>query len=258
MPRKKTKPRKPKTAMPPKKASQPMLFDEAQSGQKKVLHVGCGQATKQMMHPIFHSDDWQEVRLDIAETVNPDIVADMRDMPQVESDSMDALFSSHNLEHVYAYEVPNVLAEFFRILKPGGFAMVTLPDIQAVAFAIAQGKLEEPLYHSPSGPIAPLDILYGHGGSLQKGHHYMAHKTGFSAQTLGRKVLDAGFHNVKIAREKGAYNLWVQAFKPGGLLKDSKHQANVEGNYPYAVINLPRPGEKADDLDAEPRLWNKA
>jgi predicted SAM-dependent methyltransferase len=43
-------------------------------------------------------------------------------MKAVASESVDAIFSSHNIEHLYPHEVPVALAEFIRVLKPGLFA----------------------------------------------------------------------------------------------------------------------------------------
>lgn len=227
----------------------------SQPASKKVLHVGCGQASKEKMHPAFHGPEWQEVRLDIDKAVNPDIIGDIREMPDVANETMDGLFSSHNLEHVYAYEVPKVLGEFFRVIKKGGIAIITLPDIQSVAFAVAKGELEKPLYQSPAGPITPLDIFYGHNSSLVQGKHYMAHKTAFTAHTLGEKMLGAGFHNVKVARDTKGHNLWAQGFKPETQSgRAYKHHAQIDGRYDQAVVKLTTEEVKLDELDAKPQL----
>jgi SAM-dependent methyltransferase len=179
---------------------------------KTVLHVGCGAAKTEKLHRAFRTSEWREVRLDIDPACQPDIVASMQDMGVVESGSVDAIYSSHNVEHLYPHEVVPVLREFHRVLKPEGLALVTLPDLQQVAEAIAQGKLEDPLYESPAGPIAPLDILYGFRAALARGNLYMAHRTGFTAQTLGRALLQAGFAQVTVQRDR-RWNLWAIAFK---------------------------------------------
>ena len=83
-------------------------------------------------------------------------------MSAVDDKSFDAIFSSHNIEHVYPHEVGQVLNEFLRVLSDDGFVVLTCPDLQAVCEVVAADKLLEPLYKSPVGPISPLDVLYGH------------------------------------------------------------------------------------------------
>lgn len=97
----------------------------------------------------------------------------MTDMSQVKDASVDALFSSHNIEHLYPHEVPVALAEFKRVLKPGGFVVITCPDLQAVCALVAEDKLTDAAYVSPAGPIAPIDILYGHRPAMANGNTYM-------------------------------------------------------------------------------------
>src|SRR5713101_5596186 len=125
---------------------------------KTVLHVGCGPNVAHKLHPTFHTAQRHELRLDIDAEHQPDIVADIMDMSVVGSGSVDAIWSSHNLEHLYSHEVPVALNEFYRVLKPGGFALITLPDLQKVAAYIAQGRLEDVLYESPAGPIFAIDV----------------------------------------------------------------------------------------------------
>ena len=55
----------------------------------------------------------------------------MTDMSAVETGSMDALFSSHNVEHLYPHEVPVAFVEFHRVLNDDGFAIITGPDLQS-------------------------------------------------------------------------------------------------------------------------------
>ena len=83
---------------------------------KTFLHVGCGPVKKSQI-PGFKEDDWAEIRFDIDKNVNPDIEGTLTDMSQVETGSVDAIYSSHNIEHVYPHEVPIVLNEFYRVLK---------------------------------------------------------------------------------------------------------------------------------------------
>lgn len=180
---------------------------------KKFLHVGCGPQTKANIPKGLNTAEWQEVRFDIDPNVRPDIVGAMTDMSQVATASMDALYSSHNIEHIFAHEVPVALKEFHRVLNPEGFVVITCPDLQTVCEAVANDRLLESLYVSPSGPIAPIDILYGHRASVARGNRYMAHKCGFTYSTLVRAFLEAGFASTIGGRRPQAFDLWLLASK---------------------------------------------
>jgi SAM-dependent methyltransferase len=184
-------------------------------GRRLVLHVGCGPPYEENLHDRFGGADWRELRLDIDAKMEPDIVASMVDMRDtVPSESVDAVWSSHNIEHVFAHEVPQVFGEFLRVLRPGGFALVTTPDLQRAAERIASGRLEDPLYEADAGPVTPLDMVYGHGREIARGFHFMAHRTGYTARSLERKLRDAGFGDVKVRREPGDRALWAEARRP--------------------------------------------
>jgi ubiquinone/menaquinone biosynthesis C-methylase UbiE len=179
---------------------------------KTFLHVGCGQNHKDKTTPGFNTPEWTELRLDIDENVQPDIVGTMLDMSAVVSASVDAVYSSHNIEHLYAHEVPLALAEFKRVLKPEGFTIITCPDLQSVCALIAEGKLTESAYTSPAGPIAPIDILYGYRPAMAKGNLFMAHRCGFTEKTLVDTLQAAGFATIASKRRANpCYDLWAAA-----------------------------------------------
>lgn len=181
---------------------------------KTILHVGPGHRKNGSKLPqVFITPDWCEVRLDIDPDNEPDIVGSMLDMAAVENGSVDAIYSAHNIEHVYAHEVPIVLKEFLRVLKPDGFLLVTCPDLQTVCALVAEDKLTDAAYTSQAGPITPLDILYGHRDALAHGHHYMAHKCGFTEKTLTQALQSAGFRSIASMRRPRGFDLWVVASK---------------------------------------------
>ena len=182
---------------------------------KTLLHVGCGPKRKDQTTPGFNSPNWKELRLDIDPSVQPDLLGTMTDMRTVESESVDAVFSSHNIEHLYPHEVPGALAEFLRVLKPTGFVVITCPDLQSVCAVVAQDKLTEAAYTSPAGPIAPLDILYGHRPPMARGNLYMAHRCGFTQKVLTGTLQSAGFAKSASMKRAGApfFDLWIAASK---------------------------------------------
>lgn len=177
---------------------------------KTLLHVGCGSAGPERLPDCFKASDWKEIRLDINPAHKPDIVASLTDMSAVENASMDAVWSSHNLEHLEGFQIPQALAEIRRVLKPGGFALITLPNLEHIAQLIVEGKVDQVIYVSPAGPITPLDILFGHQASQEQGDYYMAHRTGFTAERLGRKLTEAGFAEVRV-RQGNSFDLWAVA-----------------------------------------------
>lgn len=180
---------------------------------KTFLHIGCGSLKKEHTTAGFNTPDWQEVRVDIDPNANPDIVGTMTDLSKIESSSVDAIFSSHNIEHLYPHEVPLALAEFLRVLKPDGFFVVTCPDLKSVCALIADDKLTDTAYVSPGGPIAPLDILYGWRQAMQRGNLYMAHKCGFTEKVLGSTLANAGFAKVATIARPECFDLWAIATK---------------------------------------------
>ena len=179
---------------------------------KTVLHVGCG--PQSIMGSEFFQDkeQWKELRLDIDPSVQPQIVASMTDMAPIANGSMDVVFSSHNLEHLYPHEVGTALAEFRRVLKDDGYVLCLCPDLQMVATLVADGFLEEPAYITQAGyPIAPLDILYGWRLALAQGQMHMAHHCGFTEKSLANAFLQAGFRSVAMRRQRRLLQLAASA-----------------------------------------------
>lgn len=166
----------------------------------RFLHVGCGHSeTPQIFEGI------EEVRLDIDPGVKPDIVASMLAMGDI--GDYERIYCSHALEHLHPHEVPVALSEFLRVLKPGGNAIVCVPDLEGVE------PTGEVLYVSQAGPITGRDLFYGHA-ALVEISPYMAHHTGFTAATLGKALKDAGFADIGVKRVPPFYNLMAFARKP--------------------------------------------
>lgn len=194
------------------------------------LHVGCSWKRKDQTTKGFDRPEWQEIRLDIDPSVRPDIVGTMTDMSAVGSASMDAVYSSHNLEHLYPFEVRTALGEFLRVLTSEGFAVITCPDLQSVAAAVAEGRLDEPLYEAGAGPVCALDILYGHRPALARGNLYMAHRMGFTRRTLEQALRDAGFVSVAVLQRPRYYDLWALGTKASAA--PARMQGLVREHFP--------------------------
>jgi predicted SAM-dependent methyltransferase len=200
--------------------------------QKTLLHIGCGPKRRDRTTQGFQGDGWREIRLDIDPAVAPDVIGTMTDMASVPDASVDAVFSSHNIEHLYPHEVPAALGEFHRVLKRDGFAVITCPDLRSVCALVADDRLTEAAYNSPAGPIAPLDILYGHRPAMARGNLFMAHRCGFTRKVLEGTLRAAGFASVaSLARGHAPYfDLWGLASK--GMRTESEMRALAQQHFP--------------------------
>jgi SAM-dependent methyltransferase len=189
----------------------------------RFLHVGCGPKRKAQTIQAFATPEWEEVTLDIDESVKPDIVDKLPELAQVPPDSFDAVFSSHNVEHLYPHEVPLAFGAFNRVLKSDGIAIVTCPDLQSLGERLATGDIDSPLYQSSMGPVSPIDVLYGFRPSMAQGNLYMAHHTGYTISALHKACAQGGFRSFIGLRRPQRYDLWglaTKAQKTDGELRE--------------------------------------
>lgn len=155
----------------------------------RILHVGCG--TTRLPDDFCEGQEFEETRLDVDPLTQPDIVASMTRLGEI--GPFETVFCNHALEHLYPHEVDIALREFERVLAPGGKAIVCVPDLEDVR------PTERVLYISPAGPIAGLDLYYGHRASIAE-VSFMAHHCGFVAGTLRNALEQAGFVGVTTHR----------------------------------------------------------
>lgn len=201
---------------------------------KTFLHAGSGNSTKENTTKGFNQPSWKELRLDINPEVFPDIIGSITNMKDIKDSSVDAVFSSHNIEHLYPYEVTMALKEFFRVLMMDGFLVITCPDLQSVCELVAKDKLTETAYVSPAGPIAPLDMLYGHRPSLASGNHFMAHRCGFTQKVLIGTLQSAGFKQIaSIKRGKPEFSLFAIATKSS--IKEDDLRLLAKEHFPVEI-----------------------
>lgn len=192
----------------------------------RLIHVGCGTKDRSKLKG-FNGTEWHEVRIDIDPSVKPDVIGSLTDLGSIQTGEATAVYSSHNLEHLFAHQVPAALLEFHRVVAEDGFVVITCPDLQSVCAEVAKGRLLEPLYKSPAGPIAAIDIIFGLRKALASGNEYMAHRCGFTYPALARLMKDAGFQTtIGLKREK-FLDLWILATKSARNENDLKQLAQT-------------------------------
>ena len=175
---------------------------------KTLLHVGCGKKRLTDL-PDYFASGWREVRYDIDPSCEPDIQGDITDLAGVKKASADAIWSSHNIEHLFAHEAPKAIAEFRRVLKKKGFLILTCPDLKSACRVAGERGLDATLYTSRMGPITPRDVLFGHQRSIRAGGEYMAHKNGYDLTSLNALLSRGGFR--KVYGERIGFELWFIA-----------------------------------------------
>jgi predicted SAM-dependent methyltransferase len=182
----------------------------AKAEARHVLHVGCGHRSPRRLHQVF-GKQWKEIRVDIDPAVKPHFVSSMTDLSGcIPDQSVDAIWSSHSIEHLHSFEVPAAFKEFARVLKPHGFMLATCPDIEQIAELLLKSEIDSPAYMSPAGPITPMDMIFGHQKSIREGNHFMSHRTAFTQQLIGTLLVDAGFAEVRVRRGTN-FDMWCLA-----------------------------------------------
>lgn len=135
------------------------------------LHLGCG---KRFIPGYAHIDAVQFPHVDVVHAVD--------NLPMIADDLVEVIYSCHVLEHFTRVELPRVLAEWRRVLKPGGTLRVAVPDFEAICELYRQTKRMDVV-------IGPL---FGRGDHLYNIHHNV-----FDFPTLATTLVLAGFTNVR-------------------------------------------------------------
>jgi len=174
--------------------------------------------------------DPYELQVDLRKAPHIDFVADIRALPAEWENAFDVAKSHHVLEHFGFQETPAVLAEWYRIIKPGGILQVTLPDIQCASEAIAAGRfdtyLRGVLYGDQGHPFWSQGAYGGYDTEdadgqprkeprfLPHSYQHNHHKSGFTAAYLIELMEAAGFVNVVVERHTDWCELRAQGQKP--------------------------------------------
>ena len=128
------------------------------------LHLGCG---KRFLPGFVH--------VDIIDYPHVDFVQDIRDLSFVECCSCDELYASHVLEHVERKHLDRLLAEWVRVLKPGGALRLAVPDFDAV--------VEHFLEVGPDAIDSVQGLIYG-----GQTHDYNFHHACYNFASLKRHL----------------------------------------------------------------------
>lgn len=165
-----------------------------------LLSVGSGRDRTTL--PIYA--DHKVSTLDIDPDACPDILCDARYLHKRSAlrGKFDVIYCSHNLEHYYKHDVPQVMRGFLHALRPHGLLHIRVPDVYGtLKYAFANNlDIEDAVFASVAGQVRVVDVLYGYSRFIEgasklspEAAQFMAHKTGFTEESLVRALTLGGF-----------------------------------------------------------------
>lgn len=156
-----------------------------EDGDAMRLNVGCGR------HVL---EGW--VNVDVVRSPkasrDPEILAKATEIP-LEDGCADELMAIHLFEHFYLWEAPQALAEWRRLLKPGGLLVLEMPDIVKCAQNLL--KLID------RGDAKAINSMAMHGlyGDAGLKDPWMCHRWGWTPKTLEPFLKANGFTKIRTA-----------------------------------------------------------
>ena len=200
--------------------------------------------------------------LDISPECNPDIVADITDMPQVPDESCSELIASHVLEHLCWPKSFKALAEMARVLKVGGVLKIAVPDLRVLLR----------MMESHGMPFFAAGMIFGQDGENFKDQHHF----GFTAEMLLQILKALGFSDFDwwnstlpegangwraVGQEKVAISLNIQAIKKEKPYCNPDRIYELLKNNPLEeferILSLEAPAAISDAQISEPMLYQR-
>lgn len=168
------------------------------------LNLGCGSQTPEGWTNVDYALGARLLRLPLLSAVNSRlklfntgwssaiVIHDLRKRFPWDSDTADAVYSSHTLEHLSREEGRFFLQECRRVLKPGGIARIVVPDLKSLVSAYSQGDIPADEF------VQKLEVMpdTGGGGVLRKAltpFISFPHKCMYDADRLVEIMREIGF-----------------------------------------------------------------
>jgi len=163
------------------------------------LHLGCG---KRYLKGYVH--------VDLADFPHIDHRHSIERLPMFEDNCADVIYSSHALGYFDRFEVLEVLADWRRVLKPGGILRLAMPDFESlVKVYLKYGELDRVL-----GPIFGRWPVPGTDTVIFQ-------KTVYDYPSMQKVLEQAGFEQVRrwdwrqvFVGELQGYDDYSQAYVP--------------------------------------------
>jgi len=140
------------------------------------LHLGCGKRNI----PGF-------VNVDLADFPHIDHRTSVADLSRFDDGSVELIYASHVFEYFDREQAPTVLAEWHRVLAPGGVLRLAVPDFPALVS----------VYEETGDVLKITGPLYGRMAVDGDGESVIYHRTVYDFDSLSTVLETAGFKSVK-------------------------------------------------------------
>jgi len=196
--------------------SQEHTLDTAQTSHAAA---GAGSLTRRLhLGGKVREDGWEV--LNALPGPNVDHLGNANDLSRFADNTFDVVYASHLLEHLdYTGELQKTLAEWLRVLKPGGMVQISVPNLEVLATLLLDKHL------AMEDHFMVMRMIFG--GHMNE---YDYHQVGLTEEFLSSFLANAGFSQYKRVELLGHFrdtsemsfagrqiSLNVQAHKPTNL-----------------------------------------
>lgn len=169
----------------------------------RIANLGCGG----MYDPY-------EVGVDLRDDPTVTYHCDVTQLPADWEGTFDVVKASHVLEHFDFERTPTILAEWCRIVKPGGELRLEVPDLEWAAQRIVEGTFDTYIMgHFWGDEGHPFWMQPPYGGKAKDGRwladsfDHNHHKSGFTPKYLATRLHDAGLVDIITTTARGILSI---------------------------------------------------
>lgn len=158
----------------------------------RVLEIGCGDTPM-----VINADEPTRIfKLDARPFTHIDFIQDASDLTNIPNESFSSVYSKDCLEHISFRKTRVTLAEWKRVLEPGGMLYLCVPSARQLA-----AILEDP--HQPEIGREPGESNFEFFSRIAFGHQDYpenSHLAYFTEEWITTLLYEVGFSDIKILR----------------------------------------------------------